>query len=159
MQAYLDKVLHTVKPIWAAIISALCYVFFPERAFQTAVQAVAIAMIMDVVTKRWAIAKERGKVKWTSQAFWAGSEVKLKAYLVIMFMTGLSYRVIPLAQASVFLATFVYSFMFLREFQSILENLEEMGADVGWLLLFVKKKQDELSETPMSNIPNDLEGR
>ena len=44
------------------------------------------------------------------------------------------------------IASFVYSVMFMREFQSNIENLIEAGADLQWLLLFSKKKNKELME-------------
>jgi hypothetical protein len=51
-----------------------------------------------------------------------------------------------LHQASVFLATVVYTVIFLREAQSILENLCDAGADFKWLLLWAKKKERQILE-------------
>ena len=52
-----------------------------------------------------------------------------------------------LAEASVFLATVVYTVIFLRESQSVIENLCDAGADLNWLLIWTKKKQKQILET------------
>jgi len=86
--------------------------------------------------------------------------------LTIAILTGLSYRVIYLKKAGIFLASFVYSVMFMREFQSNIENLIEAGADLHWLLLFSKKKNKELMkpyeeelDKPKSEVNGDYEKR
>ena len=153
MQDYFDKVIEGTKPLWAAVLAALNYVLFPDKALLTALVAVVGVMSLDVLTRLWAISRHNGGYiastrsrKIWSKTFWDGTSVKLKAYSAVFILAGLSYRVTPLAQASVFLATVVYAGVFLREAQSILENLCDMGADLGWLLVFVKKKQQDLME-------------
>ena len=153
MQDYFDKIIEGTKPLWAAVLAALNYVLFPDKALLTALVAVVGVMSLDVLTRLWAISRHNGGYiastrsrKIWSKTFWDGTSVKLKAYSAVFILAGLSYRVTPLAQASVFLATVVYAGVFLREAQSILENLCDMGADLGWLLVFVKKKRQDLLE-------------
>ena len=68
-----------------------------------------------------------------SKTLWKGTEVKIVSYLTIAILTGLSYRVMYLKEAGIMLGSFVYSVMFMREFQSNIENLQEAGADLNWL--------------------------
>ena len=117
----------------------------------TALGAVGIAIVLDILTKFWALSKCNGGYRaatrdrkiW-SRTLWDGTKLKLYAYLVVFILAGLSYRVAPLVQAAVLLATVVYSVIFLREAQSIVENLCDAGADLYWLLLFVKRKQEDI---------------
>jgi len=83
----------------------------------------------------------------SSNKLWEGTRIKLFSYLVVAILAGLSYRVVQLEQLSIFFATVVYSIIFLREAQSILENLCDAGADLKWLVIWTKKKQDQILET------------
>lgn len=151
LQDYIHKLIEGAKPVWAAFVAALCYVLFPDVAFQAALGAVGFAMLLDIFTRLWAISKCNGGYRaatrlrkiW-SRSLWSGTLIKLYAYLIVFILAGLSYRVAPVAQAAVFLATVVYSVIFLREAQSIVENLCDAGADLGWLLIVVKKRQDDI---------------
>ncbi len=44
------------------------------------------------------------------------------------------------------MATVVYTVVFLREAQSILENLCDAGADLQWLLIWTRKKEKQILE-------------
>lgn len=148
---YLSKALSGIKVLLGFVWSIITYTLFPEDAFKTALVAVCVAMVLDIVTKWYAICKNNGGYKKAvnnkklySKSMWEGTSVKIFSYLVISILTGLSYRVMFLEQASSFFATFVYSMLFLRDMQSCIENLMEAGADLGWLKLFVKEKQNKL---------------
>lgn len=148
---YLDTVFTGAKPFLGALSGIICYVCFPDRAYLLALMAVLGAASMDIVTKIISIVYNNGgwmnsikKKKLFSKQFWKGTERKIISYLIISILTGLSYRVIYLKEAGILLGTFVYSVMFMREFQSNVENLIEAGADLHWLLLFSKKKNKEL---------------
>jgi Ni,Fe-hydrogenase I cytochrome b subunit len=165
MSDYIHTLIEGAKPIWAAVIAALCYVLFPDVAFQTALGAVGLVIVLDILTKLWALSVQSGgyieatcRRRIWSKTLWEGTKVKLYAYSVVFILAGLSYRVAPLAQASVFLATVVYSIVFLRETQSILENMCDAGADLGWLLVFVKKKQRDLLEQQLDDGYRENEG-
>lgn len=52
-------------------------------------------------------------------------------------------------------ATVVYSIIFLREAQSILENLCDAGADLKWLLIWNRKKQEQIFESEDINLKKE----
>lgn len=148
---YISKAFTGLKPLYGSIAGLISYLFFPEKAYYLALMAVIIAATMDIITKVYALIKVNGGYrkavrsgKLFSKTFWQGTEVKIFSYLTVTLLTGLSYRVIFLKEAGVLLASFVYSVMFMREFQSNIENLCEAGADLHWLLLFAKKKNENL---------------
>ena len=148
---YLIKAFSGAKPLIAGIISVLTYVLFPHADFKYALLAVTIAAFLDIFTKSYAIIKKNGGYikavksgRLFSRTLWERSIVKIFSYLIIFILTGLSYRVVFLKEASVILASFIYSVIFLREFQSNIENLIDAGADLGWLKVFIKKKHDKL---------------
>lgn len=169
---YISKSFEGLKPFFGFIFSCLFYVMFPDNVHMLALMAVLSASIMDIFTKSYSICKNNGgyknavrEKKLFSKNLWKGTEVKIVSYLTISILTGLSYRVIYLKEAGIVLASFVYSVMFMREFQSNIENLIEAGADLDWLLLFSKKKNKQLmkpyeeeKESPKSEV-NDYEQR
>ena len=148
---YLSRAFIGKKPIIGAVLGILGTILFPIPFYRTSFIAVMIAAMCDVVTKNYAICKKYGGYKNSvklkkvfSKTLWRGTEVKLVSYLAIALLTGLSYNVVYLEQMGIFIASFVYSVMFMREFQSNIENLIEAGADLHWLLLFSKKKNKEM---------------
>lgn len=148
---YIENAFTGAKPFFGAILGFFTYVCFPDKAYLLALMAVIAAAFMDIVTKSYSIIIKNGGYRKAiknkelfSKTLWKGTERKMIAYLTIAILTGLSYRVIYLKEAGIILASFVYSVMFMREFQSNIENLIEAGADLHWLLLFSKKKNKEL---------------
>ncbi len=147
------KSIQETNPILSIFIGTLTYVLFPEQAYLTAFCTVLGIMVLDVVTKYYSISVNHGGL-WksikskhiNSNKMWEGTSRKIFTYMIIFIMIGLSYRVSPVAGAASFLGTIVYSLLFLRECQSILENLEDAGADVGWLLSIVKKRKSKILE-------------
>ena len=153
MNGYLKNAFESVQPICALLLSAIVFVMFPESSYLTAFCAVVGVMVLDIITKYYSIAVHHGglwksiKGKFiNSNSMWVGTSRKIFAYLIIFIMVGLSYRVSPVAGVATFLGTVVYSVLFLRECQSILENLNEAGSDVGWLLAIVKKRKNKILE-------------
>ena len=153
MRDYWDTLSEGGKPILASAIAWLCYVMFPEQIYQTSFFVVAGTILLDTYTKMLAISCQNGgytnarRAKHLrSKTWWEGVWKKLRTLIFVSILAGLSYRVAPLESVGIFLATFVYAMMFLREAQSVLENLDDAGYDVSWLLIFVKRKQDQLSE-------------
>lgn len=148
---YMCKAFSGEKPILGVIWGYVSYVIFPDKMYLLSLIAVLIASLLDIATKSYSICKKYGgyknavkEKKLFSKSLWKGTEVKIVSYLTVAILTGLSYRVIYLETAGIVLASFVYSVMFMREFQSNIENLIEAGADLDWLLLFSKKKNKEL---------------
>lgn len=150
-KGYFDKVASGTKPLIGTIIATINYIMFPDKAYETAAMAVGIAMLLDILSRFMALSHEangyRNAVKTRkiySQTLWIKTRIKLISYLIIAILAGLAYRVSYLAEVGVFFGTVVYSVIFLREAQSILENLSDAGADVGWLIRWTKKKQEKI---------------
>jgi len=151
---YADKFLSGTKPIWGFFMAACSYILFPDQAFFTAACAVGAAILLDIITKYAALSKKAGGY-WkavrtctiSSNKLWDGTRIKIFSYLVVAILAGLSYRVVQLEQLSIFFATVVYTVIFLREAQSVLENLCDAGADLKWLVFWTKKKQEQILET------------
>ncbi|WP_427340662.1 phage holin family protein [Caloranaerobacter sp. DY30410] len=151
---YVEKVISGTKPFWGTVLATMVYIMFPEQAYMTAAMAVGGAILLDILTKYIALSYQskgfRNAIKQKkifSKTLWEGTKIKLVSYLIIAILAGLSYRVTMLTQVSVFLATVVYSVIFLREAQSIIENLIDAGADLKWLLIWTKKKQKQILES------------
>jgi len=155
LKNYLNKAISSLKIVFGFILTFLNYVMFPEQAYKNAAIALGIAVLMDIFSKYTAIAYNNGGFikafkngKIFSKTLWEGTKVKLITYLSISIMVGASYQLnaLPNAFASVskFMATVVYTVLFLREFQSMLENFGDAGADIEWLLLFTKRKEKEI---------------
>ncbi len=151
---YFERAMETASPSCALLITVINYVLFPDQAFFTAFVAVGAAILLDIVTKYIALSRLSGGLraavktrKICSQTLWEGTRIKLISYLVVFILAGLSYRVTMLAEASVFLATVVYTVIFLRESQSVIENLCDAGADLNWLLIWTKKKQQQILDS------------
>ena len=160
---YVTKSFEGAKPFFGFILSGLAYIVFPDSVHMWALVAVLLASLMDIFTKSYSICKNNGGYKNAirikklfSKSLWKGTEVKIVSYLSIAILTGLSYRVMYLEQMGVILASFVYSVMFMREFQSNIENLIEAGADLDWLLLFSKKKNKELMKPYEDEVKKDV---
>lgn len=167
LQSYISKVLESVKPIGAILLTAVNYVLFPDAAYVPAALGLGGAVVMDIITKYYALSVKHGGLRAAfvshainSDDFWAGTKVKLLSYLSIMVLAGLSVRVTMLERVAVFLATVAYSVMFLREAQSVLENLIDAGAD--WLeplLAWTKRKQEEVLEEKVKPVAQTEEDK
>lgn len=151
MSEYIEKAFTGAKPYLGAIIAGISYICFPDRAYFLSLMAVLAAAGMDIVTKSYSIITRCGGYRKAvknkqlfSKTLWEGTRRKIVSYTSIAILTGLSYRVIYLKEAGILLGSFVYSVMFMREFQSNIENLIEAGADLNWLLIFAKKKNKDL---------------
>lgn len=153
---YMAKAWQAVHPAWVAFISLVNYVLFPDDAFIPAAISLIISMILDIVTKYYAV-KHSNKCTWfecfksrklSSNQLWFGSRKKIISYLIIMILAGLSVRVTMLTDVAVFLSTIAYSVMFLRESQSVVENLIDAGHDdLKWLLFWLKRKESRVLES------------
>lgn len=139
------------KPLWAFAWAWINYILFPDDAYLTAFCAVGVAMILDIATKYYAYIRKHGSYSTavkvgaiSSAALWEGTKIKLMSYLIVFILTGVSYRVTVFSQASIFAGSVVYSVIFLREAQSVVENLCEAGAKLQWLVFLAKKKQEDI---------------
>ena len=154
-QHFLNRLWSDVSPVLTIIWSGIFWVVFPDAAYIPAAIAVGLAIALDLFTKLYSLARNNGgyieatKSKIiASNTLWRKTSVKIFAYLVVMILAGLSLRVSPLEQAGIFFATVIYAIIFIRESQSILENLIEAGADgLKPLLFWLKKKELSITET------------
>ena len=147
---YMRKAFTGSKPIVAFIFSCVSYVIFPDEFHLYALIALLVASLMDIFTKSVSICMNNGGYKNAirakklfSKTLWKGTEIKIISYLSIAILTGISYRMIYLKEVGIIFASFIYTVMFMREFQSNVENLIEAGADLHWLLLWSKKKNKD----------------
>lgn len=146
VRGYLHRVMEWARLVWAFLLAGANWILFPDRALMVALGCVMGAAMADILTRFLAVRKTGGR--WRSEQFWEGTGVKLVAYLVIAFLAGLSYRLSPfMQQPTVFLWSVAYVVMFLREVQSNMENLADMGADVGWLAKWARRKEQQLLES------------
>jgi len=139
---------------WAAVVSVFSYVICPNSAYVPAVIAVWVAVVLDIFTRWYANARNGGGLyralksrAINSDAFWDGTKSKIVSYLVVQILAGLTMRVEQWATLSGAVVTVIYSIMFIREFISNLENLQDAGANwVGPLLCFMRKKEKEITK-------------
>lgn len=152
---YFAKAATQTNPVVVFILTAVNYLFFPEESYKHAAIAVTIAVILDILTKYYAVAKRNGGFRasiktgaLSSRRMWEGAKIKLIDLFVILLLAGLSARVTMVSQiyqVSVIIATAAYIIMFLREAHSVVENLVEAGHhDMRWFLIFLGKKHDEI---------------
>ncbi len=147
---YLQDAAAKVKPAFVILVSFLNYVLFPDAAYIPAAAALGGAMLLDIITKYYALSVKSNGIKnaiknkeISSETLWVGSRRKIISYLVVMILCGLSVRVTMLVTVAVFLSTIAYSIMFLRESQSVIENLIDAGhTDLEWLLFWLRKKEE-----------------
>jgi uncharacterized protein YacL len=144
-----EKVHETVKPAIALFGAAITYLMFPEESFVAWCIALWVAVVLDLLTRWFAIFRKAGGVKkafktraWSSQEMYKKTSVKIISYLVIQILAGLSIRLVEIPYISNIVATVVYSFLFFREFTSNIENLIDAGADYLKPLLFWMKKKE-----------------
>lgn len=151
---YLKDAINSVKPTIISIVSCINYFLFPNSAYVSAATSLGIAVLLDIATKYYAISQKNGgfykairERSLSSESLWEGSKRKLIDYFIILLLCSLTTRVILLDHPVItFLSTIPFIVMFLREFQSIIENLIDAGHDLEWLLYIVKKKKDQILE-------------
>jgi hypothetical protein len=149
---FIQKAWREADPILGFIGAIICWIMFPNNTYLYAAIAVGIASLVDLFTKYFALSINNGGYRKATKAkiinsdtLWRKTKVKIVSYLSIAIMTGLSIRVAPAEFLANGLATFVYSIIFIREFQSVLENLIEAGSkNVQPLLPWLRKKEKDI---------------
>jgi phage-related holin len=152
MWSYLYKSVIYVKPLWAIITSIIFYVLFPDDSYIAPTIAVVGALTLDIITKYYSIIVTNGGIKnsiktrkLSSETLWRGTKKKIVSVLIVLILTGLSYRLTPISAIAVVVSTLSFSIMFLREAQSCIENLIDAGhEDLKWFLFFLKKKEKDV---------------
>jgi hypothetical protein len=150
MYELISKTLDTVKPVTAIIGACITYLMFPSESFVAWCIALWVAVVLDLLTRWFAIFRKAGGIKkafktkaWSSQEMYKKTSVKIISYLVIQILAGLSMRLVDIPYVTNFVATVVYAFLFFREFSSNIENPIDPGADYLRPLLFWVKKQEK----------------
>ena len=131
----------TVGTIGGTILAFL----FPESIYLTSFFVVLGIMLLDLITKLFALAKQNGGFKKAfkahkinSKKFGKGTLDKLIILFVFTIVCAASYALMPVLARAMQIG---YVLMFLRDVLSIIENLTEAG--VSGLSMFkkiIKKK-------------------
>lgn len=136
-----------ISAIWAAVAGFI----FPEQAIQTAAAAVAVVMILDLVTKLFALARQsKGFIKAikmrtiSSAKFWKGTSDKIVVFIIMLVIGGCAYMISPVTDIATWFMQAIFTLMFLRDMLSIVENLSDAG--VSGLGIFKKKIKHKLDE-------------
>ncbi|MGG1650394.1 phage holin family protein [Paenibacillus sp. NRS-1775] len=161
---YAIKAIEYVKPVWVFLSTGISYLLFPNEAYVAPTIGLMVAVILDVITKYYAIAVHNGGLRnairtraISSESMWRGTKKKLVSILVVMICCGLFIRFTEfLPQIAIVITSICYGFMFFREIQSIAENLIDAGhTDLIWFLLLVKKKKKEFMDSNDISEGND----
>lgn len=141
---YIEKLIEIPRIILAFLLTCIAYLIFPVDNYQTAITVVLISIVLDIITKQYSIIKQAGGYrnavctgKLLSGRVWHGTVYKLYSYFIVAILNGLAYRIVPY-NAVLNAGVFIYFIMFLREAESIIENLIDSGADLYWLLDLLK---------------------
>lgn len=143
-----NGILVALSAVWG-IISAF---LFPDKAVMTAAGAVLGVMIVDLLTKLYALSKQSGGVRKaiktrhiSSAKFAKGTMDKLIVFGVMLIVGGCAYRISPIAAVATGFMQIVFGLMFLRDVLSIIENLGDAGIEgLGPFKKIFKKKYDEV---------------
>lgn len=169
---YFSRVIMSVNPVvqyYTALFSAIVGFVFPDEALIAPATAVGIVVVLDLLTKYYARAQKcrngrnllvglfnaikQGELR--SATMFAGTIRKIISYLFIMIIVGLSYNFGAFQGLASAFSVFIYALMFLRESQSIVENLVEAGhTELKSVLKFIKKRREILGDDPEDDKPN-----
>ena len=142
-----NEVVVTLGIIWAWIVSFL----FPTPLVATAAGAALIMMVLDLMTKIFALARQNGGLrrafkcrKISSNKFARGTLDKLIIFGVMLVISGCAYNLMFIPEISTWFAQVIFTIMFLRDALSIIENLHDAGVQgLGLFKKVVKKKLDK----------------
>jgi phage-related holin len=151
---YLSNAWITVNPALKWVGLVLCYILFPTKAYATYAMIVAGMVIFDLASKYYSVSVQNGGLwnairtkKLTSNSMWMGTRKKIVSYFVVMILVGLSYRFEMLQTPTEFLGTLAYLVIFLREGQSVIENMMDAGhKELRWLYFILRRKNKQVLE-------------
>lgn len=135
---------------WAWLVTFL----FPTSTIATAAGAVLILMVLDLITKLFALAKKNGGFrcairtrKIASNKFAKGTLDKLIIFGIMMVISGCAYNLMIIKDIAIWFTQAVFTIMFLRDVLSIIENLNDAGVQgLGLFKKLVKHKLDEVTK-------------
>ncbi len=117
----------------------------------TAGLAVLGIMLVDLLTKLYALSRQSGGIKKaikghriSSAKFAKGTIDKLLVFAIMLIVGGCAFRISPYASVATGFMQIVFSLMFLRDILSIIENLTDAGVSgLGPFKKLFKKKMDD----------------
>lgn len=135
----------------SSISSFLLGFLFPETQYLYSSLAVLGIMLLDLLTKLYALKRQSGGWKNSvcqqhinSFSLFRGTIDKLLVFGVMMIICGLAYRLTVISDVALWFTQAVYTLMFLRDILSIFENLVDAGiSEMGIFQKIVKKKLNE----------------
>lgn len=138
-----SKLMVTISAIGISIYNFL----FPTKEYKLATLAVLGVMVLDILTKIYAISHIEGGIinafrrrKINSSSFSKGTMDKLVIFGVMVCICGFAYRLTIVAEVAIWFTQIVFTLMFLRDAFSIFENLSDAGIDVGIFKHIIKKR-------------------
>lgn len=150
--SYIQKLFHNHILVALSAIGAFLYnFFFPDTQYLYSAVAVLGIMLLDLVTKLYALKRQAGGVKQAfhsqhinSFSFFRGTMDKLFVFGVMMIICGFAYRLTVISGIAVWFTQAVYTLMFFRDILSIFENFRDAGIkNMGMFEKLVKKKMEE----------------
>lgn len=146
----------------SALGACLYSFFFPTEQYLYGASAVLGIMVLDLITKLYALYKQGGgwkkavrSRKINSACFYQGTIDKLIVFGVMLCICGFAYRLTIISAVAVWFTQVVFILMFLRDALSIIENLTDAGIKgLGIFEKVIKKKMDDyvdMTEEPDGN--------
>ncbi len=135
--------------------AALYQFFFPETQYLYGAGAVLLMMVLDLLTKLYALGRQAGgwrtalrAKKINSLSFFRGTMDKLVVFGVMLIICGCAYRLTLFSAIAVWFTQAVFILMFLRDALSIVENLRDAGIQgMGVFEKVIRKKMDDYIES------------
>lgn len=145
---------------FAAIGAFLYSFFFPDTQYLYSAIAVLGIMLLDLLTKLYALNRQAGGLKKAvrsqqinSFSFFNGTMDKLFVFGVMMIICGFAYRLTVISSIAIWFTQAVYTLMFFRDILSIFENFRDAGIkDMGMFEKLVKKKMEQYMDEDEDSI-------
>lgn len=151
MRDYLQQ--YDLMPVLAFGIAVFNYLICPDHAYLNTVTGLWVAVILDILTRLYAQTVKAGGLfrairtrRIMSETLWRGTAVKVVSYLCLQILAGLAMKITQFQVVNMAMVTVIYSFLFLREAISVVENLDDAGAHyLRPLLNWLRRKQDDIT--------------
>lgn len=145
---YLTNSWTAINPMLTWFVTLFVWMVFPIETFIAYSKIVVIVIILDLFSKYYSITKRSGGFlkalktgRLSSKRLWIGTRRKIVSYLLIMILVGLAYRITPIE----IIGTVAYATIFLRETQSVAENMVDAGhKELQWFIVFISSKREQI---------------
>lgn len=154
--SYIQKLFENNILIAVSAVGATLYqFFFPETQYLYGAGAVLLMMVLDLITKLYALGRKSGGWKpalrthvINSMSFYRGTTDKLLVFGVMLIICGCAYRLTIISGIAVWFTQVVFILMFLRDDLSIVENLRDAGIQgMGVFEKAIKNKMEDYVDT------------